>query len=63
MGQSNMIPADPLYDEDFDDSEDSDEAEDTASSLKAVEPAQHDLRRKIEDMLEAKRMREEFGDF
>lgn len=56
-----MNTADPLYDdEDFDDSEDLDESE---STLKAVPPASQDLRRKIEDMLEAKRMREEFGDF
>ena len=56
-----MSTADPLYDDDdFDSSEEIDESE---SPLKAAAPAQQDLRRKIEDMLEAKRMREEFGDF
>ncbi len=61
IGQCNMNTADPLYDdEDFDDSAEIDESE---SPIKVVAPAQQDLRRKIEDMLEAKRMREEFGDF
>ena len=61
IGQCNMSTADPLYDDDdFDSSEEIDESE---SPLKAAAPAQQDLGRKIEDMLEAKRMREEFGDF
>jgi hypothetical protein len=58
-----MNTADPLYDEDFDDSSDASGSEETESPIAAVAPAQQDLRRKIEDMLEAKRLREEFGDY
>jgi hypothetical protein len=57
-----MIKPDDDFDDDFDDDvETADTSDDTVMALKPNQK-QHDTRRKIEDILEARRLKEEFGD-
>ena len=57
-----MIKPDDDFDDDFDNDVDlEDTSDDTVVELKPNQK-QHDTRRKIEDILEARRLKEEFGD-
>lgn len=60
-----MIKPDDDFDDDFDDGDPIDE--ETAEDVRVATTGnsnqkQHDTRRRIEDILERKRLREEFGD-
>ena len=59
-----MIQPDDDFDDDFEDGDAIAEAEPVTMSAAPVKPdrKQHDTRRRIEEILEAKRLREEFGE-
>lgn len=58
-----MIKPDDDFDDDFEDDDPVEEVEDSITlESKPTNEKQHDTRRKIEDILERRRLREEFGD-
>ena len=59
-----MIQPDDDFDDDFEDGDPVIEAEPNTMSAAPVKPdrQQHDTRRKIEEILEARRLRDEFGE-
>ncbi len=57
-----MIKPDDDFDDDFEDGDTDQEVEDVVSLETKPNEKQHDTRKKIEEILEKRRLREEFGE-